>query len=158
MQVTDPDARKLYESEARSAGWNVRTLQRNISTQYYYRLLKSSDPDAVEKEMQEKTSPYYDKLDFIKNPYIAEFLGMQENPSFQKSDLENSILSNLQQFLMELIARYSVLHGNEQLLASKYKLYLPSDEELRAEIETQKELFYLQHNEDADDSTSSKDR
>lgn len=42
------------------------------------------------------------------------------------------------------IAKYSVLHGNEQLFASKYKLYLPTEEELRAEIETQKEMFYLQ--------------
>ena len=44
----------------------------------------------------------------------------------------------------EDIAKYSVLHGNEQLFASKYKLYLPTEEELRAEIETQKEIFYLQ--------------
>ena len=41
---------------------------------------------------------------------------------------------------------YSVLHGNEQLFASKYKLYLPTEEELRVEIETQKEMFYLQRN------------
>ena len=45
----------------------------------------------------------------------------------------------------EDIAKYSVLHGNEQLFASKYKLYLPTEEELRAEIETQKEMFYLQN-------------
>lgn len=44
----------------------------------------------------------------------------------------------------EDIARYSVLHGNEQLFASKYKLYLPTEEELKAEIETQKEMFFLQ--------------
>lgn len=44
----------------------------------------------------------------------------------------------------EDIAKYSVLHGNEQLFASKYKLYLPTEEELRTEIETQKEMFYLQ--------------
>ena len=48
----------------------------------------------------------------------------------------------------EDIARYSILHGNEQLFASKYKLYLPSEEELRAEIETQKQLFYLQQEEE----------
>ena len=44
----------------------------------------------------------------------------------------------------EDIARYSVLHGNEQLFASKYKLYLPTEEELRAEIEAQKAMYYLQ--------------
>jgi hypothetical protein len=47
----------------------------------------------------------------------------------------------------EDIARYSVMHGNEQLFASKYKLYLPTEEELKAEIETQKAMFYLQQQE-----------
>ena len=45
------------------------------------------------------------------------------------------------------IARYFVMHGNEQLFASKYKLYLPTKEELKAEIETQKAMFYLQQQE-----------
>lgn len=45
------------------------------------------------------------------------------------------------------IARYSVMHGNEQLFASKYKLYLPTEEELKAEIEAQKIMFYLQQQE-----------
>ena len=44
----------------------------------------------------------------------------------------------------EDIAKYSILHGNEQLFASKYKLYLPTEDELRAEIETQKEIFNMQ--------------
>ena len=48
----------------------------------------------------------------------------------------------------EDIARYSVMHGSEQLFASKYKLYLPTEEELRAEIETQKAMFYLQQKEE----------
>ena len=49
----------------------------------------------------------------------------------------------------EDIAKYSVLHENEQLFASKYKLYLPTEEELRAEIETQKEFYFLQKKEDS---------
>ena len=47
----------------------------------------------------------------------------------------------------EDFARYSVRHGNEQLFASKYKLYLPTEEELRAETETQKAMFFLQQRE-----------
>ena len=47
----------------------------------------------------------------------------------------------------EDITRYSILHGNEQLFASKYKLYLPTEEELREEIEAQKAVFYLQQKE-----------
>ena len=50
----------------------------------------------------------------------------------------------------EDIARYSVLHGNEQLFATKYKLYLPTEQELREEIETQKAMFYLQQKEKED--------
>ena len=52
----------------------------------------------------------------------------------------------------EDIARYSVLHGNEQLFASKYKLYLPTEEELRAELEAQKAMFYLQQSEKGEKS------
>ena len=45
------------------------------------------------------------------------------------------------------IAKYSILKGNEQLFASKYKLYLPTEEELKAEIESQKAIFELQQQE-----------
>ena len=51
------------------------------------------------------------------------------------------------------IARYSVMHGNEQLFASKYKLYLPTKEELKAEIETQKAMFYLQQQDNEEKET-----
>lgn len=231
LQVEDAEARGWYEKEAGEQTWSVRTLQRNISSQYYYRLLKSQIKEPVEREMKKLTAPYQaDKLEFIKNPVIAEFLGMTEDNSFTETELEKSIISNLQKFLMELgkgyafvarqqrihtekedyfidlvfynyilkcfvlidlktkkithqdvgqmdmyirmydekkrsegdnptigivlcsdtdedIARYSVLHGNEQLFATKYKLYLPTEEELRAEIETQKAMFYLKQSE-----------
>lgn len=231
LQVEDMEARKWYEKEAYRQTWSVRTLQRNISSQYYYRVLRTQKPNIVEAEMKTLTGNYQnDKYEFIKNPVIAEFLGMAQNNGFTESDLESNILSNLQKFLMELgkgyafvarqqhirtekedyyidlvfynyilkcfvlidlktekithqdvgqmdmyirmyddlkrsegdnptigivlcsdtdedIARYSVLHGNEQLFASKYKLYLPTEEELKAEIETQKMLFQLQQQE-----------
>ena len=231
IQVKDEKARNWYEKEAAQQAWNVRTLQRNIASQYYYRLLKSQVKDPVVEEMKQLTTKYqYDKLEFIKNPVIAEFLSLPTKTSFTETELETSIISNLQKFLMELgkgyafvarqqhihtekqdyfidlvfynyylkcfvlvdlktekvthqdvgqmdmyvrmydelkrtesdnptigiilcletdedIARYSILKGNEQLFASKYKLYLPSDEELRAEIESQKTIFELQNNE-----------
>lgn len=230
MQVTDPNARAWYEKEAYEQTWSVRTLQRNISTQYYDRMLLSHNSKAVENEMKQLTSEYQGKLEFIRNPVIAEFLGMQEDTSYLESDLEQAIIGNLQRFLMELgkgyafvarqqhihtekqdyyidlvfynyilqcfvlidlkigkithqdvgqmdmyvrmydelkrgenhnptlgivlcsetdedIARYSVLHGNELLFAAKYRLCLPTEEQLRAEIETQKGIFYLQHPE-----------
>ena len=235
LQVEDEKARKWYEKEAFEQTWSVRTLQRNISSQYYYRMLQTQRQDLVENEMKELTAEYQqDKYEFIKNPVVAEFLGLASNTDFTESDLEKSILSNLQKFLMELgkgyafvarqqhihtekkdyyidlvfynyilkcfvlidlktkqithqdvgqmdmyirmydemkrsegdnptigivlcsdtdedIARYSVMHGNEQLFASKYKLYLPTEEELKAEIETQKAIFYLQQQEKAEE-------
>lgn len=231
LQVNDKEARDWYEKEAIEQTWSVRTLQRNISSQYYYRLLKSQVKEPVIEEMKQLTgNSKYDKLEFIKNPVIAEFLSLSTDTSFTETQLESSIISNLQKFLMELgkgyafvarqqhihtekedyfidlvfynyylkcfvlidlktekvthqdvgqmdmyvrmydelkrtegdnytigiilcsetdedIARYSVLKGNEQLFASKYKLYLPTDEELRAEIEAQKTIFKLQHDE-----------
>ena len=234
LQVHDEIARKWYEKEAYEQVWGVRTLQRNIDTQYYYRLLQSKDKNAVKYEMQEKAYEYQqDKLEFIKNPVVVEFPGLTPDTSFTETKLETSIISNLQKFLMELgkgyafvawqqhihtekqdyyidlvfynyilkcfvlidlktdrithqdvgqmdmyirmydelkkcpednptlgivlcsetdedIARYSILQGNEQLFASKYKLYLPTEEELREEIETQKAIFYLQQQETVD--------
>ena len=230
LQVNEVRAREWYESEAISQSWSARTLQRNISSRYYYRKLNSNSPDLVEKEMVQLTSEYQDKLEFIKNPVIAEFLNMQQNTRFLESDLEQSIIDNLQKFMMEMgkgyafvarqqhiltekedyyidlvfynyilkcfvlidlktkkithqdvgqmdmyvrmyddmkktaddnptlgivlcsdtdedIARYSVLHDNKQLFMTKYKLYLPTEEELKAEIENQKAMFYLQHDD-----------
>lgn len=231
LQIKDEKARHWYEKEAFEQTWSVRTLQRNIDSQYYYRLLASQNPLPVREEMEKKTAPYQaDKLEFIKNPVVAEFLGFSAQESFTETQLESSIISNLQKFLMELgkgyafvarqqhirtekedyfidlvfynyilkcfvlidlktgkithqdvgqmdmyirmydelkrgegdnptlgivlctetdedIARYSVLHGNEQLFASKYRLYLPSEEELRAEIESQKAIFELSQRE-----------
>ena len=63
--------------------------QRNISSQYYYRMLMSQNAEPVEKEMKELTASYQaDKLEFIKNPVIAEFLGLSSNTDFTESELE----------------------------------------------------------------------
>lgn len=236
LQVNDKQARDWYEKEAVSQAWSVRTLQRNVSSQYYYRVLKTQKRDMAETE-ETAVRRRQNRLEFIKNPVIAEFLGFSSDTDFTESDLEKNILSNLQKFLMELgkgyafvarqqhihtekqdyyidlvfynyilkcfvlidlktdkishqdvgqmdmyirmydelkrnegdnptigivlcsdtdedIARYSVMHGNEQLFASKYKLYLPTEEELRAEIETQKMMFYLQQKSDRQESAA----
>ena len=229
--MSDEKARLWYLHEASRESWSSRTLDRNIGSQYYHRLLASQDKTAVVSEMKAITSAMQsDKLEFIKNPMVAEFLGLNSNSDFTESQLEQSILDHLQKFLMELgkgyafvarqqhlatdagdyfidlvfynyilkcfvlidlktsqithqdvgqmdmyvrmyddlkrsegdnptigillcsetsrdIARYSVLHGNEQLFAAKYLTYLPTEEQLRIEIENQKEIFRLQQEE-----------
>lgn len=121
LQVKDSEARAWYEKETAEQTWSVRTLQRNISSQYYYRMLKTQKQELVESEMKELTAPYQnDKLEFIKNPVIAEFLGFSQDTDYTESDLEKSILSNLQKFLMELgkgyafVARQQHIHTEKQ--------------------------------------------
>ena len=228
LQEKTADGRVWYEQEAATEMWDTRTLQRNVSSQYYHRLLKSQDKDAVRNEMKALTAPLQDKLEYLKNPVIAEFLGFKNNTDYSESKLEQSIIDHLIPFLMELgkgfafvdrqkhihtekedyyidlvfynyhlrcfvlidlkttklryqdvgqmdmyvkmydelvrpdghnptigillcadtdedVAHYSVLNNNDQLFASKYLTYMPTQEELRREIEQQKEFFRLQN-------------
>lgn len=227
LQVEDVEARSWYENEAANEMWSTRTLQRNVSSQYYHRLLRSQNKSAVYDEMKELTKPLQDKLEYLKNPVIAEFLGFKNNTDYTESNLEQSIIDHLIQFLMELgkgfafvdrqkhihtekedyyidlvfynyhlrcfvliylktkklsyqdvgqmdmyvkmfdelvrpeghnptigillcadtdedVAHYSTLCTNDQLYAAKYLTYMPTQEELRREIEQQKEFFKLQ--------------
>lgn len=87
IQVKDEAARSWYEKEAAEQTWSVRTLQRNISTQYYYRLLQSQNKEPVINEMKEKTSKYQtDKFEFIKSPVIAEFLDIRKQVQTLSAD------------------------------------------------------------------------
>ncbi|HIZ33056.1 MAG TPA: DUF1016 family protein [Candidatus Bacteroides merdigallinarum] len=235
LSVSDPEARAWYLKEAAEQMWSYRTLDRNIGSQYYHRLLLSQHKEAVVKEMKALTSPdqQADQLEFIKNPTVAEFIGLAPNSDFTETDLESAIIGNLQKFLLELgkgfsfvarqklvrtekrdyfidlvfynyllkcfvlidlktspithqdvgqmdmyvriydermrgaddnptigivlcsetdedIARYSVLHDSNRLFASKYMLYMPTEEELRAEISRQKDFYRLQHDGNQD--------
>ena len=235
MRLTDKNAIKYYLTEASENNWSVRTLDRNISTLYYQRLLSSQNKDIVIAEMKEKTADFHDRLGFIKNPAVLEFLGLPNNSGYIEAELEKAIIDHIQQFLLELgkgfafvsrqqlirtetaefyidlvfynfilkcfvlielktnkithqdigqldmyvrmfddikkregdnptigillctetdktIARYSVLNENKQLFAAKYMPYLPTEEELIAEIERQKEILKIQFNSDKDTS------
>lgn len=97
LRVTNEKARNWYLKEASEQQWSVRTLDRNISSQYYERLLLSQSPQPVEEEMKTLTKEFQnDKLEFIKNPVIAEFLGLSSNIDFTENQLESSIISNMQ--------------------------------------------------------------
>lgn len=234
IRVEDKKAREWYAKEAFEQGWSYRTLNRNINTLYYERLLMSTKKRPVVDEMQDKTKAYQqDKLEYIKSPVVLEFLGLPEDSSLAESKLETAIINNLEKFLMEMgkgyalvarqqhirteendyyidlvfynyliksfilvdlkvnrityqdvgqmdmylqmydkmkkgpddnptigiilctetdsdVARYSTLAKNDQMFAAKYKLYLPDKEDLRREIERQKELYLMAHPEEND--------
>lgn len=221
LRVDDEQARRWYLESASMEMWSVKTLNRNVSTQYYERHYKR--PQLVQPQGRG-----IDKKEILKSPFMAEFLGFEQDRSVSEKELEASIITHLQDFIMEMgrgfafvarqqhirtdaedyyidlvfynvvlkcyvlidlkvgkithqdvgqmdmyvrmydelkrtegdnptigivlcsetdedIARYSILKGNEQLFATKYRLYLPTQEELRREIERQKEIFRLQH-------------
>ena len=234
IRVEDKKAREWYAKEAFEQGWSYRTLNRNINTLYYERLLMSTKKRPVVDEMQDKTKAYQqDKLEYIKSPVVLEFLGLPEDTSLAESKQETAIINNLEKFLMEMgkgyalvarqqhirteendyyidlvfynyliksfilvdlkvnrityqdvgqmdmylqmydkmkkgpddnptigiilctetdsdVARYSTLAKNDQMFAAKYKLYLPDKEDLRREIERQKELYLMAHPEEND--------
>lgn len=227
ISISDKNERNWYEKEALECRWSVRTLQRNIKTLYYYRIINSKFKEPVKREMEEKTIDYQnDKYEHIKNPVFLEFIEVPKNDTLYENKLESLIINNLQMMLMELgkgyafigrqyrihteendyyvdlvfynyilkcfvlidlkvgqithqdvgqmdmyvkmfdelikseddnptlgiilcsdtskdIAKYSILKGNEQLFASKYKLYLPDEKKLKEEIEYQKYLFEM---------------
>ena len=234
IRVEDKKAREWYAKEAFNEGWSYRTLNRNINTLYYERLLMSKKKRPVVDEMQDNTKAYQqDKLEYIKSPVVMEFLGLPSDSSLKESKLESAIIDNLEKFLMEMgkgyalvarqqhirteendyyidlvfynyliksfilvdlkvnrityqdvgqmdmylqmydkmkkgpddnptigiilcaetdsdVARYSTLAKNDQMFAAKYKLYLPDKEDLRREIERQKELYLMAHPEEND--------
>jgi predicted nuclease of restriction endonuclease-like (RecB) superfamily len=103
MRVSNPEARAYYLREAAENTWPVRTLDRNISTLYYQRLLSSQVKAPVIAEMQEKTKDFkIDPLDFIKNPSVLDFLQLPANMAYTESELERAIIDHMQRFLLEL--------------------------------------------------------
>lgn len=224
LSVTNADARLWYLENASSNMWSVRELDRNISTQYFERRLAAQLPANVEDYPQPSER---DPKAYIKNPVVAEFMGFRRDSKYSETELEQSLIDNLEKFILELgrgfafverqqhivtdtadffidlvfynykmkrfvifelkthrlthqdigqldmyvrmyddlvkegddqptigvllctdtdntIARYSVLHDSEQLFAAKYMTYMPTEEELRREIEQQKQFFLEQ--------------
>ena len=230
MRVRNEDERDWYMREAASENWSYRTLNRNIGSQYYQRLLQTPESKRGEviDEMKRLTADYQkDRHKFLRNPVIAEFLGFSQEVAYSETKLESAIIDHLQRFILELgkgfafvarqqriktdmgeyyidlvfynyilkcfllidlkssqityedvgqmdmyirmydelkcsegdnptiglllcsetskdLARYSILKDSKQLYAAKYLTYLPTKEELIAEIERQKEIFELQ--------------
>ena len=228
LKVSDENARIYYLQEAAQNNWTIKTLDRNISTLYYQRLLSSQIKEPVENEMLKNTQAFQnDTLDFIKNPAVLDFLHLPNNLGYTEETLEKALVDNLQKFILELgkgyafverqqlirtetsdfyidlvfynfilkcfviielkthkishqdigqidmyvrmyddlkkqesdnptigillctetdktIAKYSLLNQSDQIFTSKYLPYLPTEEELIAEIEREKLIIQQQ--------------
>ena len=123
LRVENEKARMWYVSEANTQTWATRTLDRNINSQYYFRLLQSSDKNEVINEMKTKSLSYQgDRLEFIKNPIVAEFLGFSRDHCYTESKLETAIIDHLQKFIMELGKGYAFV-ARQQLIRTDLKDY-----------------------------------
>lgn len=139
-------------------------LDRNISTQYYYRLLQSPKKEAVIAEIVTETEDYFIDLVFynieLKCYVLVDLkmgkithqdVGQIDMYVRMYDDLKRTVGDNPTIGILlcsetdEDIAHYSVLHDNDRLFMSKYLTYLPTKEQLKREIERQKEIFYMQH-------------
>lgn len=122
LRVPDENARYWYLREASEEVWSVRTLSRNIGSQYYYRLLQSPQKEKVIAEMQELTKPLQQgKDEIVKNPVVAEFLGL-ENTDYSESNLEQAIINHLQKFIMEMGRGFAYM-GRQQLIRTDTQDY-----------------------------------
>tara|TARA_R100000306_G_scaffold62518_2_gene71792 strand:+ start:85586 stop:86056 length:471 start_codon:yes stop_codon:yes gene_type:complete len=120
-------------------------LERQLGVLYYERLLASRDKQLVEREAQEKTAELVESPQgYLRDPYILDFLNLQDK-TYQESDLERRADDNPTTGLIlcsernNTVAKYSVLNESKQLFASKYLTKLPSEEELKRELERERE-------------------
>ena len=124
MRIENPAARQWYADEAADENWSVRALERQIGTLYYERLLASKDKSIVEQEAQEKTEPLQDDpKHYLRDPYILDFLNLQDK-TWQESDLEQGIISNLQQFLLELGKGFAFVERQQRIRTDDGDYYI----------------------------------
>lgn len=101
LRVDDEAARNWYLEESIKAGWSGRQLERQISTLYYERLLASREQAPVVAEAEQLLQPLAAE-NYIKDPYVLDFLDLKNYPALHESDLEQALIDKLQQFLLEL--------------------------------------------------------
>ena len=101
IRVQNEQARLWYMNEAAEQTWSSRQLDRQISVLYYERLLNSTDTLSVRKEAENNLAQLAPQ-EFIHDPYVLEFLNLKNYPALHETDIEKSLINNLQSFLLEL--------------------------------------------------------
>lgn len=115
LRIDNPQARDWYLHEAITQSWSARALERQIGTLYYERLLASQNKALVEQEAQSNTQPLAETAkDYLRDPYILDFLNLQDK-TYQESELEQAIISNLQQFLLELGKGFAFVERQQRI-------------------------------------------
>jgi predicted nuclease of restriction endonuclease-like (RecB) superfamily len=101
MNIRDHEERRFYEIEAQQGQWSLSELKRQFNTGLYERLALSRDKNGV-KALAQKGQVIEKPQDMLKEPYVLEFLGLDESSKYSESDLESAIIDKIEEFLLEL--------------------------------------------------------
>ena len=123
LRVSNEKARIFYLTEAAENMWSVRTLDRNISTLYYNRIVASIDKKTVEDEMKEKIKSLQTE-EFIKNPVVLEFLDLPTNMSYTENELEKALTDDIQKFMMELGKGFAFVERQQHIRTENSDFYI----------------------------------
>ena len=123
LRISDKKARIFYLTEAAENMWSVRTLDRNISTLYYDRIVASIDKKTVEDEMKDKTKKLQAE-EFIKNPVVLEFLDLPSNMSYTENELEKALTDDIQKFMMELGKGFAFVERQQHIRTENSDFYI----------------------------------
>ena len=119
MRLDDPKTREWYLKEAASQQWSVRQLERNIQSFYYQRVLASQEslpPITAKSEIDVKQ--------FIKDPYVLEFVGLPPYPQHREKPLEEALMDNMQKFLLELGKGFSFVQRQYRISTETDQFYI----------------------------------
>lgn len=127
MRVSDSKAREYYTAECAASGWSSRELERQITTFAYQRTIANQKtaeklPQVVKKEEPAGEMPPY--RDFIRDPYVLEFLELKPSPEFYEKDIEQGIIEHLQQFLLELGRGFSFVARQKHISVDGDDFYI----------------------------------
>lgn len=125
MRIGNSQARLYYMNEAADSGWSARALERQIHSHYYERLLSSKNKGPVRQEAAVNIKRLQDQPgDFIKDPYVLEFLKLKPDASYQEKDLEQALISQLQKFLLELGRGFSFVARQQRICTETAEFYV----------------------------------
>lgn len=123
IRIEDKKVREFYTEECVKSSWSVRQLDRQINSFFYERLLSSQDQKAVSDEIQTlEPRPEYERI--IRDPYVLEFLDLEQNPHFYEKELEQAVIDHLQKFLLELGRGFSFVARQKHITFDDRHFYI----------------------------------
>lgn len=123
ISISDPDKREYYLHETINNCWTFREMERQVNSGLYERLLMSNDKDSVLAVARKERIPHKPE-EILKDPMILEFLGLKPQSAYYEKDLESSIITNLQEFLLEMGDGFSFVARQKRILLEDDEFFI----------------------------------